>query len=192
MANLCLMVHEEDNEVSTSNSSQFTCNELQDALMTYFLSSKRWELKTVFSKGWFLLFPKKMRAYKRRIKFWKMKFMFWMKNVKYLKTTLLRCVNKKKKLDAILGKQKCSLDKTGLSFNPSKWRIFSKIRFVSSNEKSQISCFYCQKSWYIASSYYAIQKSNALNNAWVSRRPLRTNSQGPKMVWVPKVKWTLS
>ena len=31
VANLCLMAHEEENEVSTSISSQFTFNELQDA-----------------------------------------------------------------------------------------------------------------------------------------------------------------
>ena len=30
VANLCLIAHEEENEVSTSNSSQFTFNELQD------------------------------------------------------------------------------------------------------------------------------------------------------------------
>ena len=30
VTNLCLMTHEEENEVSTSNSSQFTFNELQD------------------------------------------------------------------------------------------------------------------------------------------------------------------
>ena len=30
VANLCLMAHEEENEVSASNSSQFTFNELQD------------------------------------------------------------------------------------------------------------------------------------------------------------------
>ena len=31
VANLCLMRHEKENEVSTSNSSQFTFNELKDA-----------------------------------------------------------------------------------------------------------------------------------------------------------------
>ena len=35
---------------------------------------------------------------------------------------------------------------------------------------------------------YAMQKSNVPNNVWVPSRPLKTNPQGPKMVWVPKVK----
>ena len=65
VANLCLMAHEEDNEVSTSNSSQFTLNELQDTFNDFFFNSKRWKLKTVFSKRLFLLFPNKMRTYKK-------------------------------------------------------------------------------------------------------------------------------
>ena len=50
VANLRFMTHEEDNEVSTSNSSQFTLNELQNAFDDLFFELKRWELKTVFSK----------------------------------------------------------------------------------------------------------------------------------------------
>ena len=98
------------------------------------------------------------------------------------------CKQKKEKLDAILEKQKCLLDKAGLGFNPFKRKIFLKNKFGSSNGKSQISCFYCHKLGYIASKCYAIEKSKAPNNAWVPRRPLKTNFQGSKMVQVPKVK----
>ena len=108
--------------------------------------------------------------------------------VKYLETKLYKCVNGKEKLDVILRKQKCSLDKVGLSFNNFKRKIFSKIKSSSSSGKIQISCFYCHDIGHIASRCYSIQKSKVPSNAWVPRRPLRTNPQGPKMVWVPKVK----
>ena len=41
VVNLCLMAHEEENEVSTSNSSQFTLMNCKMLLMTYFLNSER-------------------------------------------------------------------------------------------------------------------------------------------------------
>ena len=44
--------------------------------------------------------------------------------VKYLETTLYKCVNEKKKMDIILGKKRYSLDKAGLDFNPYKKNIF--------------------------------------------------------------------
>ena len=46
----CLMAHEEDNEVSTSNSSQFTLNELQDAFDDLFFEFKKMGIKNSFSK----------------------------------------------------------------------------------------------------------------------------------------------
>ena len=52
----------------------------------------------------------------------------------------------------------------------------------------QISCFYCHKIGHVATRCYVMQKSYASKNAWAPRRPLRTNPQGPKMVWVPKAK----
>ena len=55
--------------------------------------------------------------------------------VKYLETTLYKCVNRKEKLDAILEKQKCSLDKVGLRFNLFKRKTFSRTKPNSSNEK---------------------------------------------------------
>ena len=65
-------------------------------------------------------------------------------------------------------------------------KIFSKTKSSSSNGKSQILFFYCHKLRHITSRCYAMQKFNALNNVWGPKRPLRTNPQGPKMVWVPK------
>ena len=57
--------------------------------------------------------------------------------VKYLKITLFRCVNDKEKLDVILDKQKCSLDKVGLGFDPSKKKkMFSGTKFNFSNGKN--------------------------------------------------------
>ena len=48
--------------------------------------------------------------------------------VKYLETTIYKCVNGNDKLDAIPEKQKCSLDKVGIGFNPFKRRTFSKTK----------------------------------------------------------------
>ena len=50
--------------------------------------------------------------------------------VKYLEETLHKCVNGKEKLDAILGKQKYSLNKAGLGYNPFKRKTFSKSKTV--------------------------------------------------------------
>ena len=94
-----------------------------------------------------------------------------------METTLHRCVNGNDKLDAILEKQKCSLNKAGLSFNPFKRKIFSKTKFGSLYGKTQILYFYCYKLGHITSRCYDMQKFNAPNNAWVPRRPLRTNPQ---------------
>ena len=56
--------------------------------------------------------------------------------VKDLETSLFRCVNGKEKLDVILEKQKCSLDKAGIGFNPFNKKKISKIRFVSFTRNS--------------------------------------------------------
>ena len=56
--------------------------------------------------------------------------------------------------------KKCSLEKSGLGFNPFKRKIFSKNKFGSSNEKTQISYFYCHNLEHIASRWYYMQKSN--------------------------------
>ena len=108
--------------------------------------------------------------------------------VKDLETSLFRCVNGKEKLDIILGKQKCSLDKAGIGFDPLKRKKVSKTKFVSSARKSQISCYYCHKIGHNASRCYAMVKSHAPEKLWTSRRSLKTNQQGPKMIWVPKAK----
>ena len=108
--------------------------------------------------------------------------------VKDLETSLVRCVNGKEKLDIILGKQKCSLDKAGIGFNPFKRKKISKSRSVSPARKSQISCFYCHKTGHSASRCHALLKSYVPKNIWASKRSLKTNQQGPKMIWVPKAK----
>ena len=46
--------------------------------------------------------------------------------VKDLRKSLSKCFERKEKLDARLGKQKCSLDKAGLGFDASKRRNFPK------------------------------------------------------------------
>ena len=61
--NLCLMPHEEENAVSTSNSSQFSFNELQDAFDDLMVKFKKVRIKNILLKKIFLLFSKKMKTY---------------------------------------------------------------------------------------------------------------------------------
>ena len=74
---------------------------------------------------------------------------------------LAKCVNRNEKLDVMLGKQKCSLDKVGIGYNLFLKRKFPKNKFNTLAEKTQITCFYYQKKGYIASQYFSIQKSHA-------------------------------
>ena len=181
VGNLCLMVHEEEYEVSTSRSSQFTFNELQDAFDDLMAKFKMIEIKNSLLKKMISTISKEnedlqredkilkyeIHVLKEKIKensslkdFSKEKQILNVK-VKHLETTLFRCVNEKEILYAILKKQKCSLDKARLGFNLFKRKVFSKIKFGSSNGKIQISCFHCHKLGHIASRCYAMQKFNA-------------------------------
>ena len=60
------MTHEEENEVSTSNSSQFTFNELQDIFDDLLAEFKKVEIKNSLLKKMIFTILKKMRTYKRK------------------------------------------------------------------------------------------------------------------------------
>ena len=79
-----------------------------------------------------------------------------------METALYKCVNGKEKLDAILEKQKCLLDKAGLGFNPFKRKTISKAKSSSLSGKTQISYFYCHDIGHIASRCYSMQKLKVL------------------------------
>ena len=65
VVNLCLMAHEDKDEVSNSNSSQITFNELQDAFDELMAEFKKLGIKNSLLKRWFVLFLKKMKIYKK-------------------------------------------------------------------------------------------------------------------------------
>ena len=68
------MAHEEDNEVSTSNLSQFTLNELQDTFDDLFFIFKKMGTKNNFLKK--MIFTLSKENENLKIKFQKMKFVF--------------------------------------------------------------------------------------------------------------------
>ena len=105
----------------------------------------------------------------------------------------------KEKLDAILFSQRSVYDKAGLGFNPSKKQKTLKIFFVKSSEStsSNITCFHCGGRGHIA--YECNLKKSSIHNKvknthsrsrkmLVPKGTQGTNPQGPKQIWVPKVK----
>ena len=58
-----------------------------------------------------------------------------------MEKTLHRCVNEKEKLDAILEKQKCSLGKDGLDFNPLKKIYFQKPNLIFQMKNHKLHAF---------------------------------------------------
>ena len=95
-------------------------------------------------------------------------------------------------LNIILGNQKGTYNKAGLGYHPKNHeKLFRK--FFRPNKTSSspfVKCFYCGREGH-TSSICNIRKNNGMNEKgkWISNDTLpKTNSQGPKMIWVPKVK----
>ena len=124
VTNLCLMVHEDKDEVCNSNSFQITFNELQDTFDELMSEFKKVGIKNNLLKKLITTLSKenedlhkKNNDLKNQINLLEEKVK---KNVsskeslkerqilddkvKHLETTLYKCVNRKEKLDAILGK----------------------------------------------------------------------------------------
>ena len=66
VANLCLISQDDEDEVSTSNSSQFTFNELQDIFDDLLAEFKKVGIKNSLLKKMIFTILKKMRTYKRK------------------------------------------------------------------------------------------------------------------------------
>ena len=104
VANLRFMTHEEDNEVSTSNSSQFTHNELQNTFDDLFFKFKKMGIKNSIFQRMISIIFKKNEDLQKESEVLKNKVCVLNEKVKYLKITLFKCVNGKEKLDIILEK----------------------------------------------------------------------------------------
>ena len=95
-----------------------------------------------------------------------------------------------KNLNLILGQQRCMFDKAGLGYNPQKQQKMYKKIFISFQNSSSpnLTCTYCNKKGHIASICY-IRKNGNNKMIWVPKGSLTmTNLQGPKKVWVPKLR----
>ena len=68
VANLCLMAHEDEDEVSNSNISPISFDELQDTFDELMIEFKKIEIKIVYLKNWSLPFQKIMKIYTMKIK----------------------------------------------------------------------------------------------------------------------------
>jgi hypothetical protein len=114
------------------------------------------------------------------------------KDVEDLKNALAKFTMGRDNLNILLGKQGCHFNKVGLGYDPSKQQKLYKNFFVSYNMSTSpfIKCNYCGRKGHSASTCN-IRKNGVKNECkiWVPKGTLpKTNIQGPKMIWVPKVK----
>ena len=98
--------------------------------------------------------------------------------------------NGKKNFDLMLGSQRCVFNKGGLGYRPFLKQKYLKNYFVkaSSSNDQKLSCTYCNKIGH--TSFHCFVKKNdyfGKKNNWVYKDS-RTNLQGPKKIWVPKIK----
>ena len=91
----------------------------------------------------------------------------------------------------MLGGQKCNFDKGGIGYKPFIKTRYLKNYFVkaSSSNDTKYACNYCNQNGHTSFSYPI--KKNAyfgVKHEWVPKVS-KTNSQGPKAIWVPKAKF---
>ena len=92
----------------------------------------------------------------------------------------------RKNFDLMLGEQKCVFDKGGIRYKPFLKAKNYFFKAYSSNDSKHI-CNYCNQNGHI--SFSCLIKKNAyfsVKQVWVPKAR-KTNSQGPKVTWVPKV-----
>ena len=97
--------------------------------------------------------------------------------------------DRKKNFDLMLSGQKCVFDKGGIGY-----KLFLKINYLknyfvkaSSSNDSKFVCNYCNQNGH--TNFSCPIKKNAyfsVKHVWVPKTP-KTNSQGSKVMWVPKV-----
>jgi len=113
----------------------------------------------------------------------------YIEEIKDLKTSLAIFSIGKNNLDIILGKQRCVFDKAGLRYKPDKQQKFCKNFFVFTQRYSSpfLTCFYCGKKRHGTSTCYFKKNSNNIKMIRVPKGYfIKTHTQGPKKIWVPK------
>ncbi|XP_058219533.1 uncharacterized protein LOC131330063 [Rhododendron vialii] len=110
------------------------------------------------------------------------------KQIDDLTNSLSKLTNGKESLDILLGKQMVSFHKAGIGYNPTQHKnLFGKD--VPPSSHSKLTCHYCGKIGHISPTcpMKGYSSSNA-KKVWVPKNRINANLQGPKMIWVPKVK----
>jgi hypothetical protein len=112
--------------------------------------------------------------------------------VEDLNNVLAKFTMGRDKLDIILGNQKGSYNKAGLGYQPKRHTLPFKRNFSPNKTSSSpfVKCFYCNKNGH-TSSICNLRKNQYMNNRWegISNGTFpKTNTKGPKMIWVPKIK----
>lgn len=109
-----------------------------------------------------------------------------------LQNTLAKFTKGRENLNIILGNQKGTYNKAALGYRPKNHaKLFRK--FFRPNKTSSspfVKCFYCGREGH-TSSICNLRKNNDMNDKWkwTSKGTLpNSNSQGSKMIWVPKAK----
>ena len=97
---------------------------------------------------------------------------------------VLKFTNGKKNFDQMLGGQRCVFNKGGLGYKPHVKQKYFKNYFVkASTSDPKYVCTYCNQNGHTSFSC-AIKK----NTYFETNQGSRTNHQGPKFIWVPKIK----
>ena len=206
-ANLCLMAHHEDNEVNTFETELdltydelfIICKELNDesTKLRKIVSTSKKTISTLETKVDIL--NKEIESLKEKQSFLsevstpstcenkniiKCDECNVLKDkIEDLNNILAKFTMGRDKLDIILKNQKGTFNKAGLGYHP-KNHEKSFTKFFRPNKTSStpfVKCFYCGKEGH-TSSICNVRKL-------ISKGTLpRTNTKGPKFIWVPKVK----
>ncbi|GLT45205.1 hypothetical protein SLA2020_190540 [Shorea laevis] len=98
----------------------------------------------------------------------------------------------KEKFDSILKSQRSVYDKGGIRFDYSKKQKTFKTSFVRASQSfhPKVTCYCCGEKGHYA---YAcplkrLIAQGKVKQIWVPKGTIRTNPQGPKQIWVPKIK----
>ncbi|GAV82852.1 zf-CCHC domain-containing protein, partial [Cephalotus follicularis] len=102
-----------------------------------------------------------------------------------LKKTFSKFFDSSKKLDKLLGMQRCVFDKAGLGFDEmNKVQHFNKL--LERKKKNVVYCSYCRKFGHVSTNYWFKRTSTKVKRIWVPKGTFPTNAKGPKTFWVPK------
>ena len=96
--------------------------------------------------------------------------------------------NGKKNFDMMLGGQKCVFDKGGIGYKSSIKQKYLKNYFVkASTSNTKHTCTYCNQDGHTSFSCFVKKNTHfSVKQQWVPQSS-KTNPQGPKVKWVPKI-----